>query len=1107
MKRRVRLAVVFAAGAVAGRAQAQSCTAPSFGPTLGHPLGAFPHGLAVGDFNRDGHADLAVGRYWDVALDVLLGDGAGGLTLAHSVSFVGGTTLESVVAADFDRDGKLDLAVAEAAPNQIALLRGTGSGTFSPPSYHLVGLFPRSLAVADFNRDGKPDLVAAAQDGAFLLMGDGAGGFAAPTLYMGAGRYLRHVITADLNRDGSTDVVTVTTRPQIKFPPPSRIFVLMGDGTGQLGTAFPYDTGTDESSVAAADFTGDGILDLAATDEIGLVTFTGRGDGSFAPPTRVFTGPTGRAVLGADIDGSGTADVVVSGHFQTRILLSLGGGAFGPPNSFAMGNFDGFFTLGDLDGDGRPDLVVEGDQNVDVRLNTFGPSCPLAAFGPLPGVAPIGHTPIWLGQGDLNRDGRQDLVATSGQPPQVRILHGDGAGGFVAAATLPGGPYPTGVAVADFNRDGFPDLAVSSEVSNDITLLRGSAGGTYQSSAIDAGGETYGIFAEDLNRDGRLDLVVSDVLSDQVRILIGNGQGGFSAPQVHAVPSPWRAYPGDLNRDGSPDLAVAGDLDAVTLLFGDGAGGFPNRITLSVPGRPRSIALADFDRDGAPDVAVQVTDGPVRVFFGDGAGGFPASVVVPAGTSARAMVALDFNGDGRLDLAVAQGGGAAGVLLMAGTGNRTFGAPELVGAGGNAIRLVAGAFDADGRTDLALLDFNQDAVLTHLNTRCTPRRLALATNVSACNTPGVPLHTQPIVEVQDEGGNRARCAAGVVAASLLGATGATLGGTPSRPVVQGQAAFTDLYVDLPGRGYRLGFELGAFTAQSRTMSQGLTVEIAGPSRVCPGAGATFTSAPGYDSYLWELDGSPISTGETAVVGSLPAGPHSVRLAVWQDTCTAEDLHSVSAGPPPAVVSGDTTMCAVSAAVVRADLEGTPPWSLTWSDGLTQTGVTTTPVLRTVRPAATATYTIVSFADAGCMGAASGSATVTVDPLCTARFHAVKPCRLVDTRDPPGPSGGPALGANSTRDFPVSGLCQVPATAKAVAVNLTAVNPSDMGHLRLFPSGTPLPSTSALNFSGATRANNAVVALGAGGRLSVLCSMTPGALAGTHLALDVFGYFE
>jgi hypothetical protein len=122
-----------------------------------------------------------------------------------------------------------------------------------------------------------------------------------------------------------------------------------------------------------------------------------------------------------------------------------------------------------------------------------------------------------------------------------------------------------------------------------------------------------------------------------------------------------------------------------------------------------------------------------------------------------------------------------------------------------------------------------------------------------------------------------------------------------------------------------------------------------------------------------------------------------------------------------------------------------------------------------------------------------------------KFYAVAPCRVVDTRNP---GEGPALGANTLRAFPVRGVCGVPADALAVAANVTAVSPTDLGNLRVFPSGTATPLASTLNFAiGQTRANHTIVRLGSDGQLGVRCDMAPGSTGEVHLVVDVSGYFR
>lgn len=127
------------------------------------------------------------------------------------------------------------------------------------------------------------------------------------------------------------------------------------------------------------------------------------------------------------------------------------------------------------------------------------------------------------------------------------------------------------------------------------------------------------------------------------------------------------------------------------------------------------------------------------------------------------------------------------------------------------------------------------------------------------------------------------------------------------------------------------------------------------------------------------------------------------------------------------------------------------------------------------------------------------------------FFAVSPCRVVDTRNPVGARGGPALAANSGRSFPVLGTCGVPATAQAVVFNVTIVSPTDMGDLRVFPAGTTMPTASAINWaaSEAAVANGAIIPVGSSGgnQVTVWADMPPGSKGRVDVVLDVTGYFE
>ena len=177
-------------------------------------------------------------------------------------------------------------------------------------------------------------------------------------------------------------------------------------------------------------------------------------------------------------------------------------------------------------------------------------------------------------------------------------------------------------------------------------------------------------------------------------------------------------------------------------------------------------------------------------------------------------------------------------------------------------------------------------------------------------------------------------------------------------------------------------------------------------------------------------------------------------------------------------------------------------------GLTNSTPTPTPPSTTSTPTATPTPTPTRTPTATptpTPTVPSGTPTKTPTPPPASDFFTVSACRVADTRNAAGPSGGPALVAGAMRTFPVANLCSVPSTAKSVAVNLTVVSPTDGGDLRVYPAGMAMPLASAINFrAGSARANSAVVRLGTSGAVSVQCDMPSG---GTHLLIDVAGYFK
>lgn len=347
--------------------------------------------------------------------------------------------------------------------------------------------------------------------------------------------------------------------------------------TVNLGTATPGlsffnasnpATVSEPNVAVAADFNGDGIVDLAVSNSnSGATTLTillGKGDGTFTAassnPT-VGLYPDGIAV--ADFNSDGFIDLAVTSVDQNEvvILLGKGDGTFSAGPILATSATPQSIATADFDGDGLADLAVVNGSNASIFLGKGDGTFKTAIT-----VASVGSSPVGLGVGDFNRDGIPDLaVVDTLQSAPVRIFLGKGDGTFIAGASYAiTGDSPVGICVGDFNNDGFLDLAVTnySSASRDaIAILLGNGDGSFKTPVFYTGsGLSYRtVSIADFNGDGIPDLVTSQFWSGPGSIFIGNGNGTFqtAAPIAASVPlSSGYVAVADYNGDGVPDLAL-----------------------------------------------------------------------------------------------------------------------------------------------------------------------------------------------------------------------------------------------------------------------------------------------------------------------------------------------------------------------------------------------------------------------------------------------------------------------------------------------------------------------------------------------------------------------
>ena len=289
----------------------------------------FPRAVAAGDFSHDGHADLAVTTNdgTNVAVEVFKGNGDGTFALPpQRYNLPGGG--QSILAADLTGSGFLDLVVATHA--RVAVLMNLGNGTFAKPVFYASGNdSPTQLAVADFNHDGLPDIaVARGSTGmvSILLNNKNAPGtFGPPSFYPAGGNPLGLTV-GDFNHDGNLDLAVVSSGFQV-----NSVQILLGNGDGTFRPRAQYAGPNFADAITAADFSGNGNLDLAVGNFTGpLRLFPGNGDGTFANPVVIPGAPWTEFLTTADLNGDGRPDLIATPNGGVRVILS-GGGTVTPP--------------------------------------------------------------------------------------------------------------------------------------------------------------------------------------------------------------------------------------------------------------------------------------------------------------------------------------------------------------------------------------------------------------------------------------------------------------------------------------------------------------------------------------------------------------------------------------------------------------------------------------------------------------------------------------------------------------------------------------------------------------------------------------------------------
>ena len=684
---------------------------PSFAAQATLATGSKPASVILGDVNGDGELDIITANFNSANVSVLLGKGNG--NFEDQQTFATGTKPFAVKLGDINGDGSVDIITANQDSDTASVLLGNNNGTFQTQTTFSTGDSPRSVALGDLNGDGTLDIITANEvsNNVSVLLGTGNGNFAVQATFSTSNKPYS-VTVGDVNGDGKLDIVSGHKG--------SKASVLLGNGDGTFANQTAFDTGGNHYSVALGDLNGDGRLDIVtANKNFDIAVLLGNGDGQFKSQQIFRAGTNPRSVTLSDVNGDGRLDIITAnfGSTDTSVLLGNGNGTFQGATKFATGTNSRSATLGDVNGDGRLDIIAANynSDNASVILGTGG-SALFATFSPQQTFA-AGNGAQSQALGDLNGDGKLDMVTANGSAATASVLLGNGNGTFQTQATVSTGTAPRSVTLGDVNDDGKLDIITANRESNTASVLLGNGNGTFQTqTTVATGNRPYSVTLGDVNGDGRLDIITANNNDNNASVLLGNGNGTFQTQATFATGSSPRAVAmGDVDGDGKLDIITANHGDAsVSVLFGNGNGTFKPNADFATGSNPRALTLGDVNGDGNLDIITANFANSVSVLLGNGNGTFKPKADFATEGSPRSVALGDINGDGRLDIITANySSNTASVLL--GNGNGTFAAEVAFAAGDGPLSVALGDLNGDGRLDITTANFNSGDASVLLN--------------------------------------------------------------------------------------------------------------------------------------------------------------------------------------------------------------------------------------------------------------------------------------------------------------------------------------------------------------------------------------------------------
>ena len=736
----------------------------TFFPSVNYPTGLSPFSIVKGDFNGDTKLDLATANIQVGTVSILLGNGDG--TFGSAVNHPASDFPYELSTGDLNSDGKTDL-VSAGNGGGLSILKGNGDGTFQKPVNFLGGAF--FATVLDLNGDAKPDIISAQtatsvavfinQTGPHNISGtvrdnNNVPLSAATLVLTGAtpvifktdatGTFAFNDLTA-----GQTYTVTVS-KPNYTFAPPNQTFNNLASNVTAnfVGTLNNYSISGSVRDISGVGMAGvtmtlsgsmTGTIVTGVNGSYAFANLPGGGNYTvtpslakfmFSPPSFTANNLSSNRVVNftGRVATYTISGGVISAEFGTNLdgfTIELTGTRTGTAITTSSGgyNFSG--------------LPVDGDYTVTAylanRLFTNHKLLPPtsrsfaalssdvtgANFSARRLAFSTGNlNPAGIACGDLNGDGKLDVVVATTTGSNIHVMLGNGDGTLQSQVAYPADSNPTDVVIADFDGDGKADVAATNGFGSNVSVFIGNGDGTLKTRVnYPVGAQQSNLSVSDFNNDGKIDLAV---LGPTLSILLGNGNGTFQPAINRTIANAaFSVLPGDLNGDSKPDLVLLGFTGSVLVLKGRGDGTFDDPVSYPAPNEVVKATLADLNADGKLDVAVasRLPD-KLTILLGRGDGTFQNGTTTSMTSGAADLISYDFDGNGKLDLVIA--GEAGGFGFLSGNGDGTFSPPVFYQAGSHNASLVAGDFNNDNKLDFVLSSQGSDEVNILLNSAPTP---------------------------------------------------------------------------------------------------------------------------------------------------------------------------------------------------------------------------------------------------------------------------------------------------------------------------------------------------------------------------------------------------